>query len=208
MGASNCTGNGGSDCCTDTGYTKRICCEVQGKENTKRGIPRGIPQPPAGFSYHTKAKDSTTSQYPTGEWPHASSATSASNEKKNKLMAERILQTLAPERGPNNAFRNSTSDILSTKSGSSRQVLRQSCSGSFRNTPWKQEVPDPLPNWTQEDQQTLIEILEDYPRAGRDDSQLELALVKAMKTMPHRTGPDCHRCVKHIQGSRVAIFGK
>jgi hypothetical protein len=195
MGASNCTGNGGSDCCAET---RRTCCEIQGNENKIRGVLRGFPQPPTGFSYFnstTKAKEASASKWHRAS--SASNASNASNEKANQLMADRMLQVLRTAPG-------SSDHTLQSR----RQSGNQAENGSFRRIPWKQEIPDPLPDWTQADQQILIDILEDYPRAGRDDSQLELALVKAMKMLPHRTGPDCHRCFKHIHGSRVAFFGK
>jgi hypothetical protein len=164
MGASNCTGYGGSDCCTETRHSKVICCEIHGKKISKPGFPRVIPQPPAGFIYHnstTKANESQTPQSSTRERPGAPSASSESNEKERTLMAESILKALMSDRGPKNTSRYSSPDVLSTKSGT---------------------------------------------RASRQP-QLELALVKAMKVLP-KTGPDCLRCFKHIQGSRVAIFSK
>jgi hypothetical protein len=82
--------------------------------------------------------------------------------------------------------------------------------GSFRassSSSWI-EVPPPLKGWTQEEQQIFMDILHEFPKAGRNPTHLELALVKAKKKLPVKTAADCHQCFKHLQASRVAYFGK
>jgi hypothetical protein len=70
------------------------------------------------------------------------------------------------------------------------------------------EVPDPLPEWTLEQQQVVIDILKEHPKAVRDAVQLELAMTKAYKRIPTKTAPDVHECLRHIEASRIAFFGK
>ncbi len=70
------------------------------------------------------------------------------------------------------------------------------------------EVPDPLPEWTLEQQQVVIDILKEHPKAVRDAVQLELAMTKAYKRIPTKTAPDLHECLRHIEASRIAFFGK
>jgi hypothetical protein len=69
------------------------------------------------------------------------------------------------------------------------------------------EIPKPLPDWTQEEQRSLIEIIEQHPKAARDSAQLELAVVKAMRKMPNKTQEEIIQCFRHIQQCRVAYFG-
>jgi hypothetical protein len=165
------------------------CCDLQG--NSKEIL--STSQPPAGFSYYnstTKQSQNLTRDHRASDWQRASSVF---NKKRDSLVVGRMLQSLTPDRG---SIDRSSSDLAHAKSD-----IRRKSSGS-----WKQEIPTPLPDWTHEDQQVLIDILKEFPRAGRDHTQLELALVKAMKKMPHRTSDDCHRAFQHIQESRIAIF--
>ena len=190
MGASNCR-----SCCLETGQVKRTCCDVQ-EENMV-----GTPRLPAGFSYYdttTKENQSSILDQRSADWKKASSFS------KEKTIVRHMLAASTPDRPSSDHSNTSASDSVRPKS----DCRRQSGSGPCSNGPWKQLIPTPLPGWTPEDQQILLETLSDYPRAGRDHAQLELALVKAAKRMPHRTSEDCHRCFKHIQESRIAIFRK
>jgi hypothetical protein len=172
------------------------CCDIQ--DNGK--IVFGAPQPPAGFSYYnsnTKELQNPTLDQRDADWHRASSAF---NEKESKAI-KKMLRALTPDRGSLDHSRASPSAVHPRS-----DVRRQSGRGSFIHGPWKQETPTPLPNWTMEDQSILIDVMKEFPKAGRDDTQLELALVKAMKKMPHKTGEECLRCFKHIQGSRIAVY--
>lgn len=64
-----------------------------------------------------------------------------------------------------------------------------------------------MPSWTAEEQEILIEIIREHPKAARDSTQLELAFVKAIKKLPRKTEGDLIQCFKHIQHRRVAYFG-
>jgi hypothetical protein len=158
-----------------------------------------IPKPPTGFSYYnstTKELQHPTNDHRNADWHRASSAF---HEKGSSSKIGHILQALTPDRI--SVVRSSSSHFNVAKSDRCPQ-------SPCKHSPWKQEVPAPLPGWTPEDQQTLIGVLEHYPRAGRDGSQSELAIVKAARKLPHKTVEDCHLCVKHVLGSRVAIFSR
>ncbi len=158
-------------------------------------------QLPAGFSYYnsaTKEHQNPTQDHRSAEWQRASSAF---EKKKNPVIMGQMLRALTPERGSLDHY-HSASDLVRSKSDRRRQSDR----GLFLRGPWKQEIPDPLPNWTLEDQQVLIDVMNDFPRAGRDDTQLEVALIHSRRKLPHKTIEECHLCFKHIQGSRVAVF--
>ncbi len=196
MGASQCSGYGagstGWDCCA---ASKTTCCKAQGKDAARSRLH----QAPEGFTYYnptTKEVQNYTLAHRAADWNRTSS--SFNSKKGETLIVGHILESLTHDR--------SSSDYSSRTSKSDWSV--QSGRGSFRQRTWKQEIPPPLPDWTKEEQQALIDVLDDYPRAGRDDSQLELAIVHAKKMLPHRTGEDCYRCFLHIKDSRVAVFSK
>jgi hypothetical protein len=190
MGASNSRGSE-FECCMGT----HACCDFQAKENTRLSFIK----PPAGFSYfNATTKDRQISKDDhEAAWQHANSGI---HGKEKQKMVEHMLQGLAPiDNTPH-----SSSEPVRTKS----DRIRQSGRRSSQSIAWKQEIPIPLPDWTTEDQQTLIDVMEAFPRAGRDDLELELGLVQVMRKLPHRHGEDCHRCFRHVQGSRVALFRK
>ena len=190
MGASN-----SRSCCLETEQVKMACCDLQGDKMV------GTPRLPSGFSYYdptTKEYQSATHDQRSADWNHASSFV------KKEPIVGHMLAALTPDRRSSDHSRTSASDIIRTKT----DRRRLSGSGSCSNVPWKQMIPTPLPGWTPEDQQVLLDTLDEYPRAGRDHAQLELALVKASKRMPRRSSEDCHRCFKHIQDSRVAVYRK
>ena len=69
------------------------------------------------------------------------------------------------------------------------------------------KVPDPLPDWTSEEQQAIVDIMNEFPKACSDSTQFERALQKAMKQFPHKNEQKFIQCFRHIQKSRVAYFG-
>ena len=107
---------------------------------------------------------------------------------------------------------------LSLSNSSSNTPIRpmRTTGGSFRGSgnrlstslsSWI-DVPAPLNDWTKEEQQIFIDLLEEYPKAGRNPAQMEQALVRASKLLPMKTLSEFHRCFKHIQSSRIAYFSK
>jgi hypothetical protein len=68
--------------------------------------------------------------------------------------------------------------------------------------------PDPLPDWTWEEQSQFIRILEENPRASRNQSEDRRKLyAKARVVLPNKSYDDFRACLTHVQSSRVAYFG-
>jgi hypothetical protein len=75
----------------------------------------------------------------------------------------------------------------------------------FGENSWIQ-APDPLQGWTAEEQQVVIGIMKDHPKADRDSAQLELVVVKGMRSLK-KTEAQIVQCFQHIRQHHVAYFG-
>ncbi len=199
MGASNSAGNwegwGGF---ADT----TRCCE-RGKEKSRRRVP----QPTAGVvscGSETKGTDSNSI-----------------NEKRDYSVAYIFEKLTNDLQTSDHSHEISISDIERKKSawrsssGSGGGSGKGSAGGSWKSSKgsgqrlsWKQEIPAPLPDWTPEEQRILMDAFEKYPKAARDKNEMELAIVRARKVLPNKSGLECYRCFIHIKDSRVAYFSK
>ena len=170
-----------SDCCM---------CEAKDRESSiDRRIVFPI-KPPAGFlSSQSTKKNPAVRQNKKEE----SKGQQTSEDGKRETMSRLLTVMSAGTRNSNNA--------------SPEPEKNRRSNGGSRRSSWI-EVPDPLPGWTIEEQDAFLSILNEYPKAGRDNTQLELAVVKALKRIPTKTNSDLHQCFKHIDASRIAYFGR
>jgi hypothetical protein len=72
--------------------------------------------------------------------------------------------------------------------------------------PWKKQ-PDPLQNWTIEEQQVLESELKNNPQARKYPEQLEKLLEKSQRKLPNKSLAEIHLCFTHLNLSRIAYFG-
>jgi hypothetical protein len=184
MGATQCCGIQVSD------SSELQCCEIQQAGDVIVGH-RILLHVPAGFTYLNTARDKTESFRKDDQHHHDLSF------KHQKTAPTDMKEVSESTRS------SATGGFFHPSDGSFRS------SGSFRSTTSSSwiEVPAPLNNWTKEEQQIFMDILDEFPKAGRIPTQMELAIVKAKKLIPFKSVHDFHLCFKHLQASRVAYFG-
>ena len=182
MGASQCCGIQSPASCSDHQY----CCDIQ-EEPDSRGGHRILIHVPAGFT-HPNTTSYKFKSFPNDDQHDISF-------KQQKSAGKDMIRV--------------SDAIRSTPSGGSIHILDGSLrSSGVRSSSSLIEVPAPLNDWTKEEQQIFIDILDEFPKAGRNPTQMELAIVKAKKLMPLKSVYDIQRCFKHLRSSRVAYFGR
>jgi hypothetical protein len=164
-------------CCIDRQGGRRGCCiEYEGRMSDDRYQGRGGIHP-VGFQLFGSQSDSQDAH------DNNTLSNSRRNSLDDKKFQEHIRKILS---------RNGPGHVPEPRRGSGQSS-------------WI-EAPDPLPGWSAQEQDAFIEILKDHPKAARDSSQLELAVVKAIKKL-NKTEAQLIQCFQHVQHCRVAYFG-
>ena len=71
---------------------------------------------------------------------------------------------------------------------------------------WRRD-PEPLPDWTLEQQRVFMNQLDENPLARRNDEHLKRAMEKTHRLIPEKTIEDIELCYRHLQLKRIAYFG-
>ena len=87
----------------------------------------------------------------------------------------------------------------STTSQNSDKVIQ-------RITSWDRE-PEPLTNWTLQEQRVLISELKEYPLARRQPEILQKLFYRTQKMLPQKSMDDIQACYRHLEVMRIANFG-
>ena len=67
--------------------------------------------------------------------------------------------------------------------------------------------PEPLPDWTLQQQKVLIAQLDDTPLSRKHQEHLRRAMEKTHRLIPEKSIEEIERCYKHLQLKRIAYFG-
>ncbi len=68
--------------------------------------------------------------------------------------------------------------------------------------------PEPLPNWTSQQQSVLIQQLDENPLARRNQEHFKKAIHNTHRLIPEKTIEEIKLCFDHLQLKRIAYFGK
>jgi hypothetical protein len=116
------------------------------------------------------------------------------------------------------AVRDSTHDLLSQTSPrqvSSFEINRASIDSTtseksdikIRGLPSWEREPEPLINWTVQEQRVLLFELKENPQARRQPDLLQTLFFKVQRTLPQKSMADIQECYRHLEVMRIAYFG-
>jgi hypothetical protein len=83
---------------------------------------------------------------------------------------------------------------------------RRNSQGSVIPT-WLRD-PEPLPDWTPEQQRVFISQLDENPLSRKHHGHLKRAMEKTHRLLPEKSIDEIERCYRHLQHKRIAYFGK
>ncbi len=72
---------------------------------------------------------------------------------------------------------------------------------------WRKD-PEPLADWTPEQQRILINQLDEHPSHRRHPDHLRRVISKTHQLMPDKSIQEIQLCYRHLQSKRIAYFGK
>jgi hypothetical protein len=67
--------------------------------------------------------------------------------------------------------------------------------------------PEPMTNWTVQQQKLFITQLNETPYSRKHSDHLQKAIEKTHRLMPEKTIQEIEECYKHLQVKRIAYFG-
>ena len=97
------------------------------------------------------------------------------------------------------SFDSNRASIDSTTSPNSNQYVRGLPS-------WEKE-PEPLTNWTVQEQRILISELKECPQARRDPESLQKLFERTHRALPQKSKDDIQECYRYLEVMRIAYFG-
>jgi hypothetical protein len=71
---------------------------------------------------------------------------------------------------------------------------------------WERE-PEPLTNWTVQEQRVLLAELKEHPQARTQSELLQTLFIKVQRTLPHKSMADIQECYRYLEVMRIAYFG-
>jgi hypothetical protein len=91
---------------------------------------------------------------------------------------------------------------------STERSLPETTESSFKNTVpvWKKE-PEPLQNWTVEEQKVVLSEMKRIPQVRKYPEQLQIVFEKSLRKLPNKSLRDIQVCYEHLKISRIAYFG-
>ncbi len=71
---------------------------------------------------------------------------------------------------------------------------------------WRRD-PEPLPDWTPEQQRVFMNQLDENPLYRKNSEHLKRAIEKTHRLIPEKTIEEIELCFKHLQMKRIGYFG-
>ena len=114
---------------------------------------------------------------------------------------------LPPERSFGMMQIDGTSSVATDKNRRSATIMRNILIGDTNKTPtWKKD-PEPLANWTEQEQSVVICLLRENPEAQKHPEQLQVVFQRMQMKLPHKSIEEIQACYRHLEVMRIAYFG-
>jgi hypothetical protein len=94
----------------------------------------------------------------------------------------------------------------------SKEISRSSTDGSFSyrtesRTPVWEKDPEPLKDWTVEEQKVLMSELKKNPEARKCPAQLQRVFERSLRMLPNKSFEEVQGCYAHLKISSIAYYG-